>query len=1173
MTGRNGRADSHFEEEDESNCATCNRPDSEEDMVQCDACDAWHHYTCAGVDVAVANLPWICGKCMNAKDDDAASVHSHSSSILSASLSQMMDRQELEREKADLEVQRRHLDERQKLLLNAAADKGLNGVPPREHSNRSVVTTAELELPCADPKQPSCFEPSVVRSAISPFAGALGLASNRIPSHLGVATSIADTSKSPQTSVPVVGGTSSSPTVRSTRQHHVALHELKASVEKCESSDKLSPEQLHDLKRQLDNCRRLLAEYSSDVRPDQLDMPRQTGATRKIARNLPTVPEEHRRPKPNNKPTEYEEEPLIDSVWQVKQSVSQSGFPPFSKHPVNSSQAFHQPTPQQLVARQSLGKELPNFSGDPTEWPIFISNYEFTTDACGFSNGENMLRLQRCLTGAALEAVRSRLVLPAGVPQVRAIPVLRSDRLEGLINFGDAVQTLCDHIEAANEHAHLSNPSLLQELVSKLPSDQQMRWARFRRGFSNVNLKTFNEYIDLVAEDASSVVPLEPDSSTRVSGRERTKSKAFVNSHAEETLDAKELTEPVKEYVCAHCDQVGHRIVDCRTFKALNVEDRWRKIRDMGLCQNCLYNHGRRSCRLRQSCNIDNCQHRHHRLLHPTKVQSSTVTVAEIHIHRNPHMSSLFRIIPVKLFGKLRCVETFAFLDEGSDLTLVENELANDLGATGDKQPLCLKWTGNTSRLETDSQRISLQISGANQDKQYTLMNARTVKSLDLPYQTFRLTDALKTYTYLKGVPISSYVNAKPRILIGIDNLRLALPLKVKEGDSYGPVAVKTRLGWCVYGPRSNREEANSFHICKCSCENDLQESVKKFFTVESSGTSTVNVPLSEEEQRALTLLESSTTRIGNRYETGLLFKNDYVEFPDSYRMAETRLACLERRMQRNPELRENLHRQIQEYESKGYAHKATKCELEAADPRRIWYLPIGVVVNPKKPGKIRIIWDAAAKTEGISLNSALLKGPDQLVSLPGVLFRFRQYRVGVTSDIQEMFHQIRIRKEDTHSQRFLWRADPTEKPSIYLMDVATFGSTCSPASAQFVKNRNAEIHAQLYPEAATAIIRDHYVDDYLASFESEEEALRVSRDVRLVHELERSWNKRMQVTGDGSRRSPTLQMKLPNGEVVHISIRQASGLVGPNSCLSRKQNGLILKNLSPPHQKKYEHQ
>ncbi|XP_062537770.1 uncharacterized protein LOC134206091 [Armigeres subalbatus] len=98
------------------------------------------------------------------------------------------------------------------------------------------------------------------------------------------------------------------------------------------------------------------------------------------------------------------------------------------------------------------------------------------------------------------------------------------------------------------------------------------------------------------------------------------------------------------------------------------------------------------------------------------------------------------------------------------------------------------------------------------------------------------------------------------------------------------------------------------------------------------------------------------------------------------------------------------------------------------------------------------------------------------------------------------MFHQIRICDEDKNSQRFLWRAQTSEEPTIYLMDVATFGSTCSPASAQFVKNRNAEQHHELYPEAATAIVHDHYVDDYLASFGSEEEAAKVASEIRHVH-------------------------------------------------------------------------
>lgn len=51
-----------------------------------------------------------------------------------------------------------------------------------------------------------------------------------------------------------------------------------------------------------------------------------------------------------------------------------------------------------------------------------------------------------------------------------------------------------------------------------------------------------------------------------------------------------------------------------------------------------------------------------------------------------------------------------------------------------------------------------------------------------------------------------------------------------------------------------------------------------------------------------------------------------------------------------------------------------------------------------------------------------------------------------------------------------------------YPMDVATFRATFSSCSAQFVKNKNAENHAYEYPEAAEAISRKHYVDDYLHS-------------------------------------------------------------------------------------------
>lgn len=98
------------------------------------------------------------------------------------------------------------------------------------------------------------------------------------------------------------------------------------------------------------------------------------------------------------------------------------------------------------------------------------------------------------------------------------------------------------------------------------------------------------------------------------------------------------------------------------------------------------------------------------------------------------------------------------------------------------------------------------------------------------------------------------------------------------------------------------------------------------------------------------------------------------------------------------------------------------------------------------------------------------------------------------------MFHQIKIRKPDCQSQRFLFREQETDPPRIYVMDVATFGSTCSPASAQYIKNLNAEEFAEECPRAVAAIIHKHYVDDYLDSFETISEAVSVVNDVKLVH-------------------------------------------------------------------------
>ncbi|XP_062538178.1 uncharacterized protein LOC134206475 [Armigeres subalbatus] len=64
-----------------------------------------------------------------------------------------------------------------------------------------------------------------------------------------------------------------------------------------------------------------------------------------------------------------------------------------------------------------------------------------------------------------------------------------------------------------------------------------------------------------------------------------------------------------------------------------------------------------------------------------------------------------------------------------------------------------------------------------------------------------------------------------------------------------------------------------------------------------------------------------------------------------------------------------------------------------------------------------------------------------------------------------------------------------------------TFGAACSPVTAQFVKNLNAERFREQFPAAARAIVRCTYVDDMLCSTETETEAIDLAKSVWFIHD------------------------------------------------------------------------
>jgi len=62
------------------------------------------------------------------------------------------------------------------------------------------------------------------------------------------------------------------------------------------------------------------------------------------------------------------------------------------------------------------------------------------------------------------------------------------------------------------------------------------------------------------------------------------------------------------------------------------------------------------------------------------------------------------------------------------------------------------------------------------------------------------------------------------------------------------------------------------------------------------------------------------------------------------------------------------------------------------------------------------------------------------------------------------------------------------------------FDLTCSPYCAKYIKNKNANDFREEYPDAVDAIVYSHYVDDLVISFDSEEAAIQICKQLVYIH-------------------------------------------------------------------------
>ena len=241
--------------------------------------------------------------------------------------------------------------------------------------------------------------------------------------------------------------------------------------------------------------------------------------------------------------------------------------------------------------------------------------------------------------------------------------------------------------------------------------------------------------------------------------------------------------------------------------------------------------------------------------------------------------------------------------------------------------------------------------------------------------------------------------------------------------------AFKSRLGWCVVGPLSERRDENRFYynrisVKDCStvnvsghqftvnsCKEDgIGDLLKKLNTTDftekpimlGNGINEKLSELSVEDMSFVKIMNQGCSKIGDHYVLPLLFRDTAVKLPNNRWVAEKRLQGLKKKLQKDEKFHLDYKTFMNNLFQKGYA-RVCPTDTESSSS---WYIPHHRVYHPNKLAKIRVVYDCSSEFQGRGLNKELLSGPYLTNQIVGVLSRFREHDVAFMVDIESMFYQ-----------------------------------------------------------------------------------------------------------------------------------------------------------------------
>ena len=551
-----------------------------------------------------------------------------------------------------------------------------------------------------------------------------------------------------------------------------------------------------------------------------------------------------------------------------------------------------------------------------------------------------------------------------------------------------------------------------------------------------------------------------------------------------------------------------------------------------------------KNCTKRRKCNV--CKGGHPRSLHgfqlqqkdkksekeseekePLKSNSTGVNCAEAKFNQVISMC----VVPVHIRHKKSniVVRTLAMLDNCSQGSFVKTELLEKLEVEGTNTSVTIK-TLNGNQKHSSVAVDGLEVSNVEESLGNWIKLPKMFSQDDLPVAANEIAtpDNIKQWKYLHRIIPEMKIDKvlEVELLIGANCLRALEPQEVISSQYDGPYAFKTRLGWCIVGPITEGYQDRRFHCNKIAVEdtstgniskhdfeieksikeNGISDLLKKLYNADFTESKTtltngINENLTEvstEDIAFLKLMDSKCSRSGDHYELPLPFRDEDINLPNNKMLAEKRLQYLKKKFQKDEKFQSDYKAFMKTIFEKGYAREAQPDNQN----NNSWYIPHHGVYHPRKLDKLRVVFDCSSEFKGRSLNKELMSGPDLTNQIVGLLARFRKNKVAFMADIESMFYQVLVAEEHRSYLKFLWWKDGNYKNPVTdcEMNVHVFGATSSPGCSNYaLKKTSVEYKEQYGEEASKTLRRNFYVDDLLKSVRTEEEAIHLVKNVKMM--------------------------------------------------------------------------